>query len=65
MREVTRRWYATIDRRLEVNRRSYAKYLGPSALSVATVARIWEPVLASGGELPRDWIADYEGKYRG
>ncbi len=57
-REVTRRWYSTIDRRLELDRRSCAKYLGPSALSAATVARIWEPVLHPRGELPHNWVTD-------
>ncbi len=59
--EVTRRWYSTIDRRLDLDRRSCAKYLGPSAMNAATVAHIWGPVVHSSGELPHDWVTNYGG----
>ncbi|KAI0757507.1 hypothetical protein C8Q80DRAFT_1216108 [Daedaleopsis nitida] len=41
--EVTNRWYAAISRRLELDRRSSAKHLGPCALNADMTARIWEP----------------------
>ncbi|TFK78783.1 hypothetical protein K466DRAFT_612587 [Polyporus arcularius HHB13444] len=56
--EVTRRWYATMDRRLELDRRSCAKHLGRCALTAHAVACIWEPILQARGELPRNWVTD-------
>ncbi len=59
--EVTRRWYATLDRRLELDRRSCAEYLGRSALKAGAVACIWEPVLQARGELPQNWVTNNGG----
>ena len=56
--EVTKRWYAAIDRRIELDRRSCAKHLGKSALKAEVVARIWEPVVQARGGLPRNWVTD-------
>ena len=58
IQEVSRRWYAMIDRRLDLDRRACAKYLGPAALKAATIARIWEPVVHSSGELPPNWVTE-------
>ncbi|KAI0738790.1 hypothetical protein C8Q80DRAFT_1222149 [Daedaleopsis nitida] len=44
-REVTNRWYSTIDLRYDLDRRSCSTYLGKSALKSATVGRVWEPIM--------------------
>ncbi len=56
--EITRRWYATMDRRLDLDRRSCAKHLGGRALKASTVESIWEPVLDAREALPRNWVTD-------
>ena len=56
--EVIRRWYAALDRRLELDRRSCAGFLGRSALKADAVACIWGPVLQASGELPQNWVTD-------
>ncbi|RPD55593.1 hypothetical protein L226DRAFT_546881 [Lentinus tigrinus ALCF2SS1-7] len=56
--EVTKRWYAAMDRRLDLDRRSCAGYWGKCALRAGTIACIWEPVLQACGELPRNWVTN-------
>ncbi|TFK85300.1 hypothetical protein K466DRAFT_622419, partial [Polyporus arcularius HHB13444] len=58
LQEVSRRWYATIDRRLDLDRRSCASYLGKRALNAKTVASIWRPILEARDELPSNWVTD-------
>ncbi|RPD57418.1 hypothetical protein L226DRAFT_547078 [Lentinus tigrinus ALCF2SS1-7] len=56
--EVAKRWYAALDRRVDLDRRSCAGYWGKCALKAGTIACIWEPVLQARGELPRNWVTD-------
>ena len=56
--EVTRRWYAAIDQRLDLDRRACAAYLGRSALKPAMIACIWEPIVHARGGLPQNWVTD-------
>ncbi|KAI0744399.1 hypothetical protein C8Q76DRAFT_606537, partial [Earliella scabrosa] len=55
--EVTNRWYAAMDRRLDLDRRSAAKWLGAGALDADRVAAVWAPVLDTN-DLPPEWVLD-------
>ncbi len=59
VRAVTNRWYAAINQRLTLDRRSAAKYLGKSALKAGKVAATWLPVLDNRHNLPANWVTDY------
>ncbi len=59
VRAVTNRWYAAMNQRLTLDRRSAAKYLGKSALKACKVAGTWFPVLDNKIDLPANWVTDY------
>ncbi|KAI0750104.1 ribonuclease H-like domain-containing protein [Daedaleopsis nitida] len=56
-REVTNRWYSTMDQRVSLDLMSTAKSLGKGALKAAWVERVWEPVLGDQKELPPGWAS--------
>ncbi|KAI0632941.1 hypothetical protein C8Q77DRAFT_1218360 [Trametes polyzona] len=56
--EIENRWYATIDRRLSIDRRATAPFLEKRALDPATVEATWYCVLENVDELPPNWVGD-------
>ncbi len=57
-REVTNRFYATMDSRLNLDRRTAARAKGKRALKPQDVERIWRPVLANRFDLPPRWVSN-------
>ncbi|KAI1784287.1 hypothetical protein LXA43DRAFT_1124046 [Ganoderma leucocontextum] len=55
-REVTNRWYATIDQRLTLDRRTAALAVGKRALNPSIVESVWTPILDVKEELPDGWV---------
>ncbi|KAM5543386.1 hypothetical protein V8D89_002971 [Ganoderma adspersum] len=56
--EVMNRWYATINQRLSLDRRTAAISVGKRSLNPASVEAIWTPVLDKKDELPEHWVVD-------
>ncbi len=57
--EVANRFYATIESRLNLDRRTAAiSRKGKKALKPCEVERIWLPVIANGDALPPRWVVD-------
>ncbi|TFK80515.1 hypothetical protein K466DRAFT_636861 [Polyporus arcularius HHB13444] len=54
--EITNRYYAAMDARLSLDRRTAAMAKGKRALKPADVERIWLPILESGQDLPPRWV---------
>ncbi len=57
--EVKNRFYATMNSRLNLDRRTAAKARGKRALKPSEVDRIWRPILENSGSLPVKWVVDY------
>ncbi|KAH9910148.1 uncharacterized protein BXZ73DRAFT_33673, partial [Epithele typhae] len=56
-REVTQRWNATIDRRLDLDRRTAAQMVGKRRKqTIARVEYTWSPLLEDSENLPDDWV---------
>ncbi len=56
--EITNRYYATMDPRLNLDRRTAVRACGRKALKPQEVERIWLPILANASELPPKWVGD-------
>ncbi len=56
--EITNRYYAAMDSRLNLDRRTAARARGKRALKPKDVERIWLPVLRDGHKLPPKWVVD-------
>lgn len=56
--EVTHRWRANMEGRMQMDRRLAARGKRGSTLQQHEVESIWKPLLASPEELPRDWVRD-------
>ncbi len=56
--EITNRYYATVQSRLELDRRTAAQVRGKRGLKPQDVARIWTPVLEGGRDLPPKWVTN-------
>ncbi len=54
--EITNRFYATLEARLTLDRRTAAIARGKRALQLQEVARIWLPIIEKGSELPPKWV---------
>ncbi|OJT14554.1 Transposon TX1 uncharacterized 149 kDa protein [Trametes pubescens] len=54
--EVKNRWFATINGRLDLDRRTSVPWLGGEKLSEAAVDLIWRPVIEDASLLPHDWV---------
>ncbi len=55
-REVTNRFYATIEARLNLDRRTAAMAKGKKALKPKDVEAIWRPVINDVDNLPPNWV---------
>ncbi|TFK81387.1 hypothetical protein K466DRAFT_633672 [Polyporus arcularius HHB13444] len=58
VQEVTNRFYACINSRLDLDRRTTALARGTKALKPADAERIWRPVLDNYDALPPNWVVD-------
>ncbi|OSD08367.1 hypothetical protein PYCCODRAFT_1441281 [Trametes coccinea BRFM310] len=56
--EITNRWYASINRRLTVDRLAAAKFLGKRALKLDVVEATWYPILDRSNGLPLNWVGE-------
>ncbi len=56
--EVTNRFYAAIDSRLNLDRRTAAISRGRRALKPRDIGRIWHPILENMNNLPARWVTD-------
>ncbi|KAI0645777.1 hypothetical protein C8Q79DRAFT_910499 [Trametes meyenii] len=56
--EVKNRWYAAINQRLTLDRKTTAPILGRRALKPDAVESTWLPVIANSSDLPPNWIGD-------
>ncbi|TFK85083.1 ribonuclease H-like protein [Polyporus arcularius HHB13444] len=56
--EVANRFYAAMDARLDLDRRTAAIAHGRKALRQKDVERIWLPVIGNDKELPPKWVVD-------
>lgn len=54
--EVEGRWYATMNRRITLDRRTAALRPCKKGLTPREVQAIWNPVLADADQLPYDWV---------
>ncbi len=54
--EITNRFYAAMDSRLDLDRRTAAKARGKRALKPRDVERIWGPVIDDRQNLPQKWV---------
>ncbi|KAI0714822.1 hypothetical protein C8Q76DRAFT_618150 [Earliella scabrosa] len=57
-REVINRFFAALDARLTLDRRTAAIASGKKALRATEVEQIWIPVLENGKDLPPKWVVD-------
>ncbi|TFK84438.1 RnaseH-domain-containing protein [Polyporus arcularius HHB13444] len=59
--EIINRFYAMLDSRLTLDRRTAARArgLGRKALKPYDVERIWQPIIEGSDELPPNWVVDY------
>ncbi|EJF57243.1 hypothetical protein DICSQDRAFT_69877 [Dichomitus squalens LYAD-421 SS1] len=57
-REVTSRWYAAIEHRLQLDRRTAALARGKKDINPDLVERIWYPIIEGARDLPHDWVVD-------
>ena len=55
--EVVNKWFAALDQRLDLDRRSAARCLGAGALDPDRVAAVWAPIL-DATSLPPEWVLD-------
>ncbi|KAH9911095.1 uncharacterized protein BXZ73DRAFT_57341 [Epithele typhae] len=56
-REVKQRWYATAERRLDLDRRTAAQMDGKKRKqTIYRVEQIWKPLLEDSEDLPEDWV---------
>ncbi len=58
VQEVTNRFYAALDSRLDLDRRTSALAKGKRALRPHDVERIWLPLLEDASNLPPKWVVD-------
>ena len=58
--EIRNRWYATIERRLTLDRRTATMAKGKKDLRPRMVERIWFPVIEGSLFLPPEWVANSE-----
>ncbi|KAI0831075.1 hypothetical protein BC628DRAFT_1311542 [Trametes gibbosa] len=56
--EIESRWYATINRRLTLDRRSTAPFLEKRALDAKAVAATWSMIIENAENLPPNWVGD-------
>ncbi len=56
--EITNRFFATLESRLTLDRRTAAIARGKRALRPEDVSRIWLPIIDKGSELPTKWVRD-------
>lgn len=56
--EVRNRWYAAMNRRLTLDRRTAAMRLGKKGLNVEEVQGIWTPVVGNKEALPANWVVN-------
>ncbi|TFK80037.1 ribonuclease H-like protein [Polyporus arcularius HHB13444] len=56
--EVTNRYYAAMDARLSIDRRTAAIMKGKRALKPQDVERIWQPVIDRAADLPPKWVVN-------
>ncbi|TFK92560.1 ribonuclease H-like protein [Polyporus arcularius HHB13444] len=56
--EVTNRFYATMESRLSLDRRTAAMARGKRALKSSDVVKIWSPVIENIQNLPLKWVTD-------
>ncbi|TFK92580.1 hypothetical protein K466DRAFT_624447 [Polyporus arcularius HHB13444] len=58
--EITNRFYAALETRLNLDRRTAARAygLGKKALKPHEIENIWLPIIADGNELPPKWVVD-------
>ncbi len=56
--EITNRYYATMDTRLTLDRRTAALARGKKSLKPQDVERIWRPVIENSNGLPPRWVTD-------
>ncbi|KAH9853637.1 hypothetical protein C2E23DRAFT_822108 [Lenzites betulinus] len=56
--EIQNRWYATINQRLNLDRKATATYLGKRALKPQLVEATWLPILEHNRDLPHNWVGD-------
>ena len=56
--EVTNRFYATLNSRLVLDRRTAARALSKRALQPEEVDLIWSPVIENYTSLPHNWVVD-------
>ncbi|KAI1781990.1 hypothetical protein LXA43DRAFT_977803 [Ganoderma leucocontextum] len=59
-REIKNRWYAAIERRLTLDRRTAVLAKGKKDLRPGMVERIWFPVLEGNLFLPPEWVTNNE-----
>ncbi len=57
--EITNRFYATLESRLSLDRRTAAQARSKKALKPQDVERIWLPVIDNNEELPPKWVVNY------
>ncbi|TFK78766.1 hypothetical protein K466DRAFT_612674 [Polyporus arcularius HHB13444] len=57
--EITNRFYACMNGRLDLDRRTAAMAKGKKSLKPSDVSRIWLPILDNKDSLPPRWVVDY------
>ncbi len=57
-REITNRFYACLNTRLDLDRRTAAMACGKKALKPVDVERIWLPILEGKDNLPPNWVVN-------
>ncbi|OJT14670.1 Transposon TX1 uncharacterized 149 kDa protein [Trametes pubescens] len=58
--EVVNAWYAALNKRLDLDRKSANPRFGKRALKQGSVEMIWAPVVDGLRTLPTDWVLRYE-----
>ncbi len=56
--EITNRFYAALDSRLCLDRRTAAQARSKRAMNPGMVERIWKPIIEGGDELPPKWVVN-------
>ncbi|KAI1792646.1 hypothetical protein LXA43DRAFT_887218 [Ganoderma leucocontextum] len=56
--EIENRWYAAIDRRLTLDRRTSVLNRSKKGLTASKVSQIWGPIIENFSNLPTGWVGN-------